>query len=141
MYNLCSERSYPHKFFYKLNYDFAFDDHNVPTLEMIKKFVEDANDWLNARENNIVAVHCKAGKGRTGLMVCALLAYKYADKIDPSEALEFYAERRTIDSKGVTIPSQKRFIHYFGHCFKSNDWDTDKSRILSEISLNFFPHF
>jgi len=108
-------------------------------LEMIKDFVLDACDWLNAKENNVVAVHCKAGKGRTGLMICCLLAYKYADKINPTEALEFYAERRTTNCKGVTIPSQKRFIHYFGECFKHTDLDTEKPSILTEINLKNFP--
>jgi len=140
VYNLCSERSYPHKFFYKIAL-YPFDDHNVPTLEMIRDFVNDACDWLKKSENNVVAVHCKAGKGRTGTMICALLAFKYADKISTADALEFYAERRTMDRKGVTIPSQKRFVNYFGEIFKSPEWNMDSPNTLIEIVLENFSKF
>jgi hypothetical protein len=138
VYNLCSERSYPHKFFYKIGL-YPFDDHNVPTLEMIRDFVNDACDWLKKSETNVVAVHCKAGKGRTGTMICALLSYKYADKISTNDALEFYAERRTMDRKGVTIPSQKRFVNYYGELFRSPEWNTDSPNSLLEIVLENFP--
>ena len=37
------------------------------------KFVNDANQWMNADESNIVAIHCKGGKGRTGTMICTWL--------------------------------------------------------------------
>uniref|UniRef100_A0A6B2L3Y8 Phosphatidylinositol-3,4,5-trisphosphate 3-phosphatase n=1 Tax=Arcella intermedia TaxID=1963864 RepID=A0A6B2L3Y8_9EUKA len=135
VYNLCLERSYPHKFFYKMNYNFPFEDHNVPTLEMIRDFTEDAKNWLDENETNVVAIHCKAGKGRTGLMICSLLISKYVDKITSDQALSFYAERRTNDNKGVTIPSQRRFVKYYGHLANSKDWNLDSKKRLTHIIL------
>lgn len=60
----------------------------------------------------MVAVHCKAGKSRTGLMLCCLLLH-IQEQIDPDACIKFYGQRRTHDGKGVTIPSQRRYINYY----------------------------
>jgi phosphatidylinositol-3,4,5-trisphosphate 3-phosphatase/dual-specificity protein phosphatase PTEN len=51
-----------------------------------------------------VAVHCKAGKGRTGLAICAYLVFMEAVS-DAYEALELFNNRRTKDGKGLGVPS------------------------------------
>jgi hypothetical protein len=38
----CSERTYNHAIFYGRVSDFPIDDHNVPTMPMIRQFCEDA---------------------------------------------------------------------------------------------------
>ena len=42
---------------------------------MIRDFCEDAAAFLGGGEGRTVAVHCKAGRGRTGLMLCAYLLH------------------------------------------------------------------
>ena len=119
-YNLCEERVYEGQ---TLGGDehpdccrhFPFDDHNPCCLGMIAPFCRDVAGWLGADADNVAAVHCKAGKGRTGLMVACLLLYlRLAATAD--EALTFFAEKRTHDGKGVTIPSQVRYVRYFEAC-------------------------
>lgn len=62
--------------------------------------------------DNIVAVHCKAGKGRTGLMIICYLLY-CGLTTSATAARKFYDTSRTFDGKGLTIISQIRYVHYF----------------------------
>lgn len=114
LYNLCSERSYDPAKFKGRVVRIPFDDHNPPNIEQIKEFCIDAHEWLLKHPQNVVAVHCKAGKGRTGTMIASYLEYsKMCD--DGRQALTFFGRQRTTNGKGVTIPSQKRYVYYFDY--------------------------
>jgi phosphatidylinositol-3,4,5-trisphosphate 3-phosphatase/dual-specificity protein phosphatase PTEN len=118
VYNLCSERSYDNKKFHLVCHDFKFDDHNPCPLEMIPGLCEDVTKFLSSSESNVVAIHCKAGKGRTGLMIACLLLHT-KEAATAQEALECFANKRTANGKGVTIPSQIRYVHYYEQCLAS----------------------
>jgi len=112
VYNLCGERTYEANTFHNRVALYPFEDHNAPALQMIEDMMEDVSTWLDDHPKNVVAVHCKAGKGRTGLMICCMLYWRgYFSKM--TESLDFYAKMRTDDMDGVTIPSQRRFVLYF----------------------------
>ncbi|CAD8105924.1 unnamed protein product [Paramecium sonneborni] len=116
--NLCSERKYKHESFFKVA-EFPFDDHQAPPFNLIVEFCITVHDWLQSNPNHIIAVHCKAGKGRTGVMICCYLLYsgKYNSSQD---ALAYYGLVRTLNQKGVTIPSQIRYVHYFSFALKND---------------------
>ncbi|KOO29531.1 phosphatase and tensin-like protein [Chrysochromulina tobinii] len=112
VYNLCSERSYEAAKFSNRVRLFPFDDHTPPPLRMMGEFCRSAQDFLQAHPSNVVAIHCKAGKGRTGVMVAAFLLHdRFFTAAD--DALAFYAFARTSDCEGVTIPSQRAYVHYY----------------------------
>ncbi|KXZ54589.1 hypothetical protein GPECTOR_4g654 [Gonium pectorale] len=115
VYNLCVERGYDHAIFGGRVVRLPMYDGQAPPLDQLVALCRDAAAWLSADPSHVVAVHCKAGKGRTGVAVCALLL-ALEPRLTPDSlgsVLEFWAERRTKDRKGVTIASQRRFVEYF----------------------------
>ncbi|XP_065684049.1 uncharacterized protein LOC101239852 isoform X3 [Hydra vulgaris] len=114
VYNLCSEKYYePEKFSSRVSV-FGFKDYSAPPFELIEQCCVDMDNWLIKDVENVAIVHCIDGLGRTGIMICAYLLYKgYYD--NAKDAMNYYAVYRTENKKGVTIPSQKRYIEYFSY--------------------------
>ena len=54
-----------------------FPDHNPPTVQTLGEFLRVQNEWLDSTDSNISVVHCQGGKGRTGMMVAALIVYRF----------------------------------------------------------------
>ncbi|XWS41855.1 hypothetical protein CRYUN_Cryun17cG0118800 [Craigia yunnanensis] len=112
VYNLCSERLYDASLFQGKVASFPFKDHNCPPLHLIKSFCQSAYSWLKEDIENVVVVHCKAGMGRTGIMICSLLLFL---KFFPTaeEAIDYFNQKRCIDGKALVLPSQIRYVRYF----------------------------
>ncbi|CAM6088650.1 unnamed protein product [Calypogeia fissa] len=110
VYNLCQEAVYDAESFHGRVEVIPFDDNHVPPLHLIRIFCESVQQWLDEDPANVVVIHCRAGKGRTGLMVCAYLVYK---GMGTEEALQLYASQRTYNNEGVTIASQRRYVGYW----------------------------
>ena len=107
MVNLCDERDYQDADFPRAAriMRYPFEDHHAPALRALHAFCERAHAFMNLDGRHVLAVHCKAGKGRTGLMSCALLLHLgYFRTAD--DAIAFYNGRRTKDGRGLTVPSQ-----------------------------------
>ena len=118
VYNLCQELVYPENIFYKQGY-FPFQDHEAPPLNLIRPFCEDAKKFLEEDNKNVVAIHCKAGKGRTGTFISCLLLY--LNIFDTAaDCLKYYGMMRVENGRGVTVPSQIRYVFYFEQIIKKN---------------------
>lgn len=59
---------------------------------------------MKKSDKNVIAVHCKAGLARTGVMICSYLLYsKFMSTAE--EVLLYYGKMRTYDGNGVINPS------------------------------------
>jgi phosphatidylinositol-3,4,5-trisphosphate 3-phosphatase/dual-specificity protein phosphatase PTEN len=125
-------------------------------LTVLAQFVTHCESWLDAHPDNVVAVHCKAGKGRTGVMVTAYLndilyilayfttyiLYKYNSKgITADDVLEYYSERRTQDGKGITIPSQIRFVRYFEALLHNPEIKLERKKFVKFLRVHTIPEY
>ena len=122
IYNLCIEkkRIYPKNIWFDKKVGlFPFNDHAPCPIKLILDFCVDICLYLTTNPRGVAAIHCKAGKGRTGVMiVCYLIFSGLCENTD--EALAHYARQRTLNNKGVTIPSQIRYIKYFETFLSAN---------------------
>ena len=87
-------------------------DHNPASLKMLMDFCVDAVLYLAQNESHKIAVHCKAGKGRTGLAITCYLLFIGLFS-DATEAMQCFGTIRSKQGSGLTIPSQKRFVNMF----------------------------
>ncbi|KAM4701240.1 phosphatidylinositol 3,4,5-trisphosphate 3-phosphatase TPTE2-like isoform 2-T2 [Discoglossus pictus] len=117
VYNLCSEKGYDPKYFHYRVERVFIDDHNVPALVDMLTFTASVRAWMAEDPKNVIAIHCKGGKGRTGTMVCTWLVD--SDQFESAkESLDYFGERRTdtrVSTKfqGVETPSQSRYVAYY----------------------------
>uniref|UniRef100_F1KUY1 Phosphatidylinositol-3,4,5-trisphosphate 3-phosphatase and dual-specificity protein phosphatase PTEN n=1 Tax=Ascaris suum TaxID=6253 RepID=F1KUY1_ASCSU len=119
VFNLRGHHVYDPSYFHHRVMVFEMNDHHPPRLELMAPFCRAVHNYLAADDRNVVAVHCKAGKGRTGVMICAYLVY-INFYLSPRQNMDYYSIVRTVNNKGVTIPSQRRYVYYFSHLRKRN---------------------
>ncbi|EIN10384.1 phosphotyrosine protein, partial [Punctularia strigosozonata HHB-11173 SS5] len=87
-----------------------FDDGTNPTDEIVRRFIDMADDVIEG--GGAVAVHCKAGLGRTGTLIGAYMIWKYG--FTANEAIAFM---RIVRPGSVVGPQQ----HYM--YLKQLEWN------------------
>ena len=80
-----------------------FRDGTCPTDWFITDFIKTCEEEIDVN-HGAVAVHCRAGLGRTGCMICAYLIYKY--NIEPRTAIAWVRLCRP----GSVIGPQQQFL-------------------------------
>ena len=140
VFNLCNERSYDISKFGDRCASFPFEDHGTPPLALISAFCASAKHWMLQGLNHVVAVHCKAGKGRTGLMSCCLVMHLGYQRT-AADAIAFYNGRRVKDGKGLTVASQRRYVSYYERVLAGqvHDGPDVAPRVLTGLRLTGVP--
>ena len=115
VFNLCAERAYDPALLGGRVERIPVADHNPPRLAQLAAFVERAGALLDVDREACIAVHCKGGKGRTGVFICAWLVYS-GFSASADDAMAWFADRRTGTgaraAQGVSQPSQRRYVRY-----------------------------
>lgn len=94
------------------NVFFPIDDMGAPDIEDAKKLCYRISRLLQKGE--VVAMHCKAGLGRTGTMLAAMLIW------DGSSALEALENTRRIEPRWVQSEDQVAFLEEFANSINSD---------------------
>ncbi len=84
--------------------DMIFDDGTCPTLATVRKFITLAHETITVK-NKGIAVHCKAGLGRTGCLIGAYLIYRYG--FTANEIIAFMRFMRP----GMVVGPQQHWLH------------------------------
>ena len=138
VYNLCMEnnRIYNKNAFGGPGVSlFPFQDHQSCPVKLMLEFCIDVCLFLLKDDENVCAVHCKAGKGRTGTMICAYLLFS-GIALNAVKAFEFYGSRRSKVNKGVTVPSQRRYIQHF-ETYLSCNFQRPYFKLIPTIIRNY----
>ncbi|GAA5963144.1 hypothetical protein JCM8115_001033 [Rhodotorula mucilaginosa] len=85
---------------------YPWPDHHPPPLSLMRVMTEGVKKWYLQDERNVVVIHCKAGKGRSGTFAISLLlalpGLPSAPSIAPTDEERDEAEEyRALDPKGV----------------------------------------
>ena len=89
-----------------------FPDHHPPPFALVPRVVGSMRAWIEGGEGRTVVVHCKAGKGRSGTMICSLLIAEYGFTAEQAIAKFTEARMRKGFGEGVSILSQRRWVRY-----------------------------
>jgi cell division cycle 14 len=84
--------------------DMIFDDGTCPPLSTVRKFITLAHDTITVKKRG-VAVHCKAGLGRTGCLIGAYLIYRYG--FTANEIIAYMRFMRP----GMVVGPQQHWLH------------------------------
>ena len=106
--------------------DMIFDDGTCPPLPLVRKFIKLAHDMI-ARKKGI-AVHCKAGLGRTGCLIGAYLIYRHG--FTANEIISFMRFMRP----GMVVGPQQHWLHLNQGTFREWWWeDTMKEKLAAML--------
>ncbi|KAI0600838.1 phosphatases II [Biscogniauxia sp. FL1348] len=84
--------------------DMIFEDGTCPPLNTVRKFIKLAHETITIKKKGI-AVHCKAGLGRTGCLIGAYLIYRHG--FTANEVISFMRFMRP----GMVVGPQQHWLH------------------------------
>ncbi|GAB7353735.1 hypothetical protein MBLNU459_g4132t1 [Dothideomycetes sp. NU459] len=108
--------------------DMIFDDGTCPPLSLVKKFVNLAHEMITVKRKGI-AVHCKAGLGRTGCLIGAYLIYRHG--FTANEIIAYMRFMRP----GMVVGPQQHWLHLNQGTFR--EWwfeDTMREKIAASMA-------
>eukprot|EP01038_Epipyxis_sp_PR26KG_P004234 gene4234-6011_t len=138
--NLSSESDYNIEIDLENVETYPFNANNPCPLSTIIHICANVDAYLNVDPDNIVAFHCKTGKGRSCLLAaCCLLHAGLFDNAD--DVIAYINEQRTPSSLDtLVVPSQIRYIHYYETLLRV-DSVACSTYIIDHIRMTTIPSF
>ncbi|KAI1133091.1 phosphatases II [Nemania abortiva] len=154
---------YPDRLVYNRIRHYPWPDHHPPPFRLVPMIIASMRNWLSGNDlhadmsaaaghmtkpvtqvldalrhrknERVVVVHCKAGKGRSGTMACSYLIAECG--WTPEEAIARFTERRMRPNfgPGVSIPSQLRWLTYVDRWTKGGKKYVDRELEILEIHV------
>jgi phosphatidylinositol-3,4,5-trisphosphate 3-phosphatase and dual-specificity protein phosphatase PTEN len=123
--------------FYDQVLSFEWLDHHAPQLETLFSIVSKMVNFAKQNVKNIVVVHCNAGKGRTGTVICCYLMFlNYFDTVE--DCFKYYSKMRFDFGDAVTQPGQVRYVHYF-HKLLKEKYYFPLQKTIKTITMKHIP--
>lgn len=111
--------------------DMIFEDGTCPALPIVRKFIKLAHGMI--AKSKSIAVHCKAGLGRTGCLIGAYLIYRHG--FTANEVIAFMRFMRP----GMVVGPQQHWLHLNQGQFREWYWE-DQWRAKMVINKPSTPH-
>ncbi|KAI8632551.1 tyrosine-protein phosphatase CDC14 [Xylariaceae sp. FL1651] len=113
--------------------DMIFEDGTCPPLSTVRKFIRLAHETITVKKKGI-AVHCKAGLGRTGCLIGAYLIYRHG--FTANEIISFMRFMRP----GMVVGPQQHWLHINQGVFR--EWwieERMERKLRKELAVNTQP--
>ncbi|XP_034534968.1 tensin-2-like isoform X2 [Notolabrus celidotus] len=122
--------------------DFGWPDLHAPPLDRICAVCKAMETWLTTDPLNVVVLHCKGNKGKTGVIVAAYMHYSKISA-GADQALTTLAMRKFCEDKVSSSlqPSQNRYIYYFGGLLSGTIKMNSSPLFLHQILIPSLPNF
>ncbi|XP_038136881.1 tensin isoform X5 [Cyprinodon tularosa] len=129
----------------KLNHkvlEFGWPDHHAPALDKICSMCKAIDTWLSGNQRNVVLLHNKGNRGRTGVVVAAYMHYSNISG-SADQALDRFAMRRFCEDKALPVgqPSQRRYVQYFNGLLSGHIKINNKPLFLHHVIMHGIPNF
>ncbi|KAM8873330.1 tensin-1 isoform 1-T1 [Synchiropus picturatus] len=129
----------------KLNHkvlEFGWPDHHAPPLDKMCSMCKAIDAWLNGEPHNVVVLHNKGNRGRTGVVVAAYMHYSNISG-SADQALDRFAMRRFYEDKALPVgqPSQQRYVKYFNGLLSGQIKINNKPLFLHHVIMHGIPNF
>uniref|UniRef100_A0A8C1VEX4 Tensin 1b n=1 Tax=Cyprinus carpio TaxID=7962 RepID=A0A8C1VEX4_CYPCA len=122
--------------------DFGWPDHHAPALDKICSICKAMDTWMSADSHNVVVLHNKGNRGRTGVVVAAYMHYSNISA-SADQALDRFAMKRFYEDKVLPVgqPSQRRYVQYFSGLLSGRIKINNKPLFLHHVIMHGIPNF
>lgn len=108
---------------------FPFADHTPPPFRLLRQVVAAITDYITNHPRGVAVVHCKAGKGRLGVVMCCVLMQQF--HLHAPLALAVFSYRRMAGNRtGVLIASQQRYLLYWDRLSGGRTYEATRAALV-----------